>query len=81
MRSGYKTAYRGSAYCFGRLSSHQRDRPTNLFAGTVNGVFLTTNNGTSWTAINAGLPNRPVGSLAVIGRIFLRELLAQAFSF
>jgi hypothetical protein len=33
--------------------------PGNLFAGTgSNGVFLSTNNGTSWTAINDGLPLR-----------------------
>lgn len=29
---------------------------TNLFAGTNWGVFLSTNNGTSWTAVNTGLP-------------------------
>ena len=62
-----QTAYRGSAYCFAVSPATSGTGSTNLFAGTVNGVFLTTNNGTSWTAINAGLPNRPVGSLAVIG--------------
>jgi len=31
---------------------------SNLFAGTERGgVFLSTNNGTSWTAVNTGLPN------------------------
>ena len=29
---------------------------TNLLAGTSGGVFLSTNNGTSWTAANSGLP-------------------------
>jgi photosystem II stability/assembly factor-like uncharacterized protein len=29
---------------------------TNLFAGTSGGVFLSTNNGTSWTQVNTGLP-------------------------
>jgi len=30
----------------------------NLFAGTRDGgVFLSTNNGTSWTAVNTGLTN------------------------
>ncbi len=28
---------------------------TNLFAGIWGGVFLSTNNGTSWTAVNNGL--------------------------
>jgi hypothetical protein len=41
---------------------------TNLFAGTWGGgVFLLTNNGTSWTPVNTGLPNKPVGALAVKG--------------
>jgi poly(3-hydroxybutyrate) depolymerase/ligand-binding sensor domain-containing protein len=38
---------------------------TNLFAGTNDGVFLSTNNGTSWTAVNSGLTNMEVSSLAV----------------
>ena len=62
-----QTAYRGSAYCFAVSPATGGAGSTNLFAGTVNGVVLTTNNGTSWTTVNAGLPNRPVGSLAVIG--------------
>ncbi len=28
----------------------------NLFAGTSGGAFLSTNNGSSWTAVNNGLP-------------------------
>jgi ligand-binding sensor domain-containing protein len=41
---------------------------TNLFAGTVDkGVFLSTNNGTSWTAVNSGLTIPYVLSLAVSG--------------
>jgi len=41
---------------------------TNLYAGTSNsGVFLSTNNGTSWTAVNSGLTNTLVQSLAVSG--------------
>jgi hypothetical protein len=46
---------------------------TNLFAGTAgDGVFISTNNGTSWGAVNAGLPRSfdtaaypPVTALAV----------------
>jgi hypothetical protein len=39
---------------------------TNLFAGTEGGgVFLSTNNGTSWTAVNTGLTHTYVLSLAV----------------
>jgi len=35
-------------------------RGTNLFAGTeYNGVFLSTDNGTSWTAVNGGFPKYP----------------------
>jgi hypothetical protein len=38
---------------------------TDLFAGTHNGVFLTTNNGTLWTP--AGLADTNIGSLKMIG--------------
>ena len=39
----------------------------NLFAGTNNGVFLTTNNGTSWTKVNTGLADTGISALASIG--------------
>ncbi len=37
----------------------------NLFAGGYGGVYLTTNNGTSWTAVNSGLSYTIVIALAV----------------
>jgi hypothetical protein len=40
---------------------------TNLFAGTDGGVFLSTNNGTSWTAASTGFTNTDVYALAVSG--------------
>ena len=41
---------------------------TNLYAGnTSSGVFLSTNNGISWTAVNNGLQDLYVDALAVIG--------------
>ena len=41
---------------------------TNLFAGTDRGgLFLSTNNGTSWTAASTGLTNTDVQALAVSG--------------
>jgi hypothetical protein len=40
---------------------------TNLFAGTWGGVFLSTNNGTRWTAVNSGMSSTNVSSLAVSG--------------
>ena len=41
---------------------------TNLFAGTIGGgVFLSTNNGTNWTAVNTGLTNTDVRSFAISG--------------
>ncbi|MGA2622692.1 MAG: T9SS type A sorting domain-containing protein [Bacteroidota bacterium] len=40
----------------------------NLFAGAGgSGVFLSTNNGTSWTAVNTGLANTNVTAFAVSG--------------
>ena len=40
---------------------------TNIFAGTREGVFLSINNGSSWTAVNNGLTNPNVSSLAISG--------------
>jgi hypothetical protein len=40
---------------------------TNLFAGTYDGIFLSTNNGENWTAVNNGLSSTYVSSLAVSG--------------
>ena len=41
---------------------------TNLFAGTQGGgVFLSTDDGTSWTAVNSGLTNTTVRAFAVSG--------------
>ena len=39
----------------------------NLFAGVSGGVYLSTNNGTSWSALNAGMTNDSVLSFAIIG--------------
>ena len=62
--------YGGSVSCFAVSG-------TNLFAGsgisTVtgsgsnSGIFLSTNNGASWTAVNTGLTNTNVQALAVSG--------------
>ena len=54
--------YGGTVNCFAVSG-------TNLFAGiSGGGVFLSTNNGTSWTAVNTGLPaNTSVNSFAVSG--------------
>jgi ligand-binding sensor domain-containing protein len=43
------------------------DLSGNLFAGTGDGVFLSTDNGTSWTAVNDGLTYTDVRALAVTG--------------
>jgi hypothetical protein len=40
---------------------------TNLYAGGSGGVFLSSNNGTSWTAVNTGLTNTIVHAIAVSG--------------
>jgi len=41
---------------------------TNIFAGTLNnGVFLSTNGGTSWSPVNNGLANPQVQTLTVAG--------------
>ncbi len=54
---------------------------TNLFAGTDNGVYLSTDNGTSWSAVSTGLPSTVVyqysivHSFAVVGT----DLFAQTW--
>ena len=40
---------------------------TNFFAATYSGVYLSTDNGTNWSAMNAGLTNLYIHSLAVSG--------------
>jgi len=55
--------YGGTVECFAASG-------TNLFAGTMfGGVFLSTNNGTSWTAVNSGFTNTSISiyALAVSG--------------
>jgi ligand-binding sensor domain-containing protein len=52
--------YGGEVYCIGVSGA-------NIFAGTDQGVFLSTNNGTNWTEVNTGLPNIIVSALAVSG--------------
>jgi ligand-binding sensor domain-containing protein len=40
----------------------------NLYAGTVNGVYISTNNGSNWTPINSGLPSGlEISDLAIDG--------------
>ncbi len=39
--------------------------PTTLYAGTDGGIFKTTNAGTTWSSINAGLTNTLVRALAI----------------
>ena len=40
---------------------------TNLFAGTANGIFLSTDNGASWTPANTGVTNTSISALGVFG--------------
>ena len=41
---------------------------TNLFAGTLDGgIFCSTDNGTNWRAVNAGLTRRDIPALATSG--------------
>ena len=38
---------------------------TNIFAGTSNGVFISSNNGDLWTQVNNGLTNTQIRSIAI----------------
>jgi hypothetical protein len=42
-----------------------------VFAGTDSGVYVSTNNGDTWTAANTGLPNTRITSLCVSGPYLL----------
>ena len=56
---------------------------TNVFAGTdKGGVFLSTDNGSSWTEKNNGLTNSSVSSLATVGsNIFAQKHNAAGLQF
>jgi hypothetical protein len=41
---------------------------SNIFAGTGEGVYLSTNNGVSWTTVNSGLSNLYIYALAAIDK-------------
>ncbi len=42
---------------------------TNLFAGSgTYGIFLSTNNGTSWTVVDSGLTGEPTSAIAISGK-------------
>ncbi len=49
----------GGIKCFAMSGS-------NLFAGTSGGVFLSTNSGTNWNAVNTGLTNTDVNALTIL---------------
>jgi photosystem II stability/assembly factor-like uncharacterized protein len=50
---------------------------SNIFAGTQNGVFLSTDNGSSWKAARAGLPTGGrVGAFAVVGENIVAAISA-----
>ncbi len=55
--------YGGNIGCF--AVSPNGAGGTNIFAGTNGGVFLSTDNGTSWTQINNGLTGTDVRALTV----------------
>ncbi|MBN2354666.1 hypothetical protein JXO59_01050 [candidate division KSB1 bacterium] len=40
---------------------------TNLFCGSQGGVFLSTNNGAEWTAVNSRLNNSKIKTITVMG--------------
>ena len=58
--------YGGTIYSFAVSPASDGTGGTNLFAGTWGGgVFLSTDNGTSWSAVNSGLTKYLVMALAV----------------
>jgi hypothetical protein len=65
--------YHGDVFCFAVSG-------TNLFAGTYGGgVFLSTNNGTSWSAASSGLTNTDVRAFTVSGTNLFAGTLGGVF--
>ncbi len=61
--------YGGHVSCFAVSPANSGTGGTHLFAGTYRGgVFLSTDNGTRWTAVNNGLTSMYVSALAVSGQ-------------
>jgi ligand-binding sensor domain-containing protein len=53
---------------------------TNVFVGTdSSGVFLTTNNGTSYTPVNTSLPSKNIRALQSIGSNLFAATRAGVF--
>ena len=52
---------------YGGVSTCLVTKGTNIFIGTNDGVFLSTNNGSSWAQVNNGLTDKYINSLAVSG--------------
>src|SRR5438552_2084958 len=52
---------------FGGLINALAADGNNIYAGTGNGVFLSANNGQTWTEANNGMQRKPVSSLEVNG--------------
>jgi ligand-binding sensor domain-containing protein len=65
--------YVGGATCFATMGPR-------VFAGMVGGgIFVSTDNGTSWTAVNTGLPDSNVTALAVSGTSVLAGTSSGVF--
>jgi hypothetical protein len=60
----------------GTIQSFAINSSGNIFAGTVGGVYRSTDNGNNWTQINTGLTSNIVNSLAInsSGNIFAGTL-------
>jgi hypothetical protein len=51
----------------GRMAGAFAMKGSNLFVGGMGGVYLSTDNGSSWTEVNKGLTDKIVMTLAVSG--------------
>jgi photosystem II stability/assembly factor-like uncharacterized protein len=58
--------YGGSVTCFAEIPPSSTNSVSYLFAGTNNGVFLSTDRGAGWKPVSSGLTNLTVTAFAVI---------------
>src|SRR6185436_16824632 len=64
--------YGGTVTCFAF-------KDTNIFIGTLGGIFRSTNDGINWEQVNNGLPKARINTLVVIGKYLFAGMNGGVF--
>jgi hypothetical protein len=54
---------------------------SQIYAGTTDGIFRSTENGSNWTSINTGLSNNNVPAIAVSGTKYLYQYMVMVYMY